>query len=275
MFGIPKVERKVFKRDFLNNVIVVGTYPHNRSCTELRQSLKERYANTLPIQSDNPQQQYKIDIDVKTNQTRVNADIDQHERQLTLRSRNMQKELNLNNNVFQYRENGNGYGTSITFNEAICPVLGYLVESGVELFSRLQLRKINVIAFELNTNNPANRVDAWQPVSSLISSKLIGQYQAMFDVASAIKHHMNTLQLEEDNYLLTIKYGFNVLEKKTDGSSVKGQVILDLEISRQSAIAISETSNELKMMHQELYNAFSWCISEEFVKLLNLEEGVR
>lgn len=269
MFGIPDIERRTFRNDFINNVIASGVYNNNRSCIEHRETLKQRYADTLPIQNDVPQQQYQIDFDIKTSQTSVRAGVDEHERQLILRSRNMQKELALNNNTLQYRESGNGYGTSVTFNEAIRPALNYLEEAGVKSMNKLHLRKVNVVGFELNSGNPANQVVAWQPATSLIHSRLLAQYQAMTNVSSAIKQHISTMQLVEGDYLLTIKYGFNVLEKKPDGSGVKGQIIIDLEIARLTTIAITSTLEELRFMHQELYNAFNWCISEDFIKLLN------
>lgn len=274
MFGIPELEKRTFNNDFINNVIVSGEYISNRSCAEHRQTLKDRYAGILPIQNDVPQQQYQINIDVKTNQTSVNADVNESERQITLRSRNMQKELSLTNNNFQYRESGNVYGTSVTFNDAVRPALTYLAEVGVTSLNKLQLRKINVVGFELNTVNPANSVIAWQPASSLINERLIARYQAMLDVSSNIKQHISTLQLADGDYMLTIKYGFHVLEKKADGSSVKGQVIIDLDIARQSAINTDGAIDELCMMHQELFNAFNWCISEEFIRLLNREAGI-
>lgn len=273
MFGIPVLEKITFRNDFINNVVVRGNYNNNRSCANNRQALKSRYAELLPIQSDTPQQQYNINIDVKTNQTSVNANVDENERQVILRSRNMQRELILTNNEFQYQESGPAYGTSITFNDAVSPTLSFLEETGVANLNKLRLRKVNVVGFELNSSNPTQPVNTWQPVAELINEKLAVQYQAMMGVAPFITQHFNTLQFAEGDYMLTIKYGFNVLEKNVEGSSAKGQVVIDLEITRNIAIAVSETLNELRLMHQELYNAFNWCISERFVNLLN-QEGV-
>lgn len=140
--------------------------------------------------------------------------------------------------------------------------------------NKLHLRKINVVSFELNTVNPANQVLAWQPASSLINERMTARYQAMLDVSPFIKQHISTMQLAEGNYTLAIKYGFNVLDKKADGTVVKGQVIIDLDMVRNSGIITDEVINELNMMHQELFNAFNWCITEEFVNLLNREGGI-
>ena len=269
MFGIPELEKKTFRNDFINNVVVSGSYNNNRSCAEHRQALKERYTDLLPIQADMPQQQYRIDFDVKTNQTSVKANVDEKERQVVLRSRNVQSELTLNNNEFHYRESGQAYGTSATFNEHVAPVLGFLEESGVTSLNRLKLRKVNVIGFEQKAAEPSQKVFTWQPAANLISEKLNVQYQAMMGVMPFAKHHVSTLQFADGDYVLTIKYGFNVLEKKADDSSVKGQVIIDLEIARQSAVNTTDGLGELRIMHKELYNAFCWCISGEFVNLLN------
>ena len=273
MFGIPALEKTTFRNDFINNVIVRGNFNNNRSCAEHRQALKNRYADLLPIQSDTPQQQYNINVDVKTNQTSVNANVDENERQVILRSRNMQRELILTNNEFQYQESGPAYGTSVTFNNAVSPTLDFLEEVGVATLNKLRLRKVNVVGFELNASDPTQPVNPWQPAADLINERLTAQYQAMMGAASFIRQHFNTLQFEEGDYFLSIKYGFNVLEKNIEGSRANGQVIIDLEITRNSAITVTEALNELHLMHQELYNAFNWSISDSFVSLLN-QEGV-
>ena len=54
----------------------------------------------------------------------------------------------------------------------------------------------------------------------------------------------------------------------------KGQVVLDLQIEKKSPVAINAVSEELSLMHKELYNAFLWSISDEFVRLLNIERNV-
>ena len=269
MFGIPELQKKTYRNDFINNVVVSGLYNNNRSCAEHRQALKERYTELLPIQTDMPQQQYRIDFDVKTNQTSVQANVDEKERQVVLRSKNIQSELTLNNNEFHYRESGSAYGTSTTFNEHVAPTLGFLEESGVTYLNRLKLRKVNVIGFEQRAAEPSQKVITWQPAANLINERLNAQYQAMMSVMPFAKNHVSTLQLADGDYILTIKYGFNVLEKKADDSSAKGQVIIDLEIARQSAINTTNGLEELNMMHKELYNAFCWCISGEYVNLLN------
>ncbi len=149
MFGIPEREKVTFHNDFINRVVVAGAYNSNRSCTSQRQALKERYADTLPMQRDSPQQQYRINIDVKTNQTSVDTNVDDQDHQVTLRSKNMQKELTLMNNNFRYQEIGNGYGTSMTFDNAVQPAIDYLQKAGVERLNMMKLQKVNVIGFEM------------------------------------------------------------------------------------------------------------------------------
>lgn len=142
MFGIPSLEKTTFRNDFINNVIVTGFFNNNRSCAEHRQALKDQYSDSLPLQSDVPQQQYNINIDVKTNQTSVQPNVDENERQVVLRSKNMQRELALTNNGFQYQENGSAYGTVATFNDAVTPLLNYLEEVGVDGINKLKLRNL-------------------------------------------------------------------------------------------------------------------------------------
>lgn len=275
MFGIPEIEKTTFQNNFINRVVVAGAYNTNRSCTMLRQSLKDRYVESLPLQSDNPQQQYRINIDVKTNQTSVDANVSDQDHQVTLRSKNMQKELMMTNSNFHYLENGSNYGTSSAFDTAVQPALSYLEESGVKQLNVLKLQKINVIGYEIGKQRETElSVPVWQPASNLINERLTPQYEAMLGTATSIKQHMNNIQFVDGVYVLTIKYGFNVTEKKEDGSMAKGQVILDLQIEKKNPITVSAVAEELILMHKELYNAFLWSISAEYIKLLNLGKEV-
>lgn len=274
MFGIPEIEKKTFNNHFINRVVVAGGYNQNRSCTAQRQSLMDRYAETLPLQTDNPQQQYRINIDVKTNQTSVDANVSDLDHQLTLRSKNMQKELMMTNANFHYQENGTNYGTSVSFDQAVQPALTYLQEAGIEQLNVLKLQKINVIGYAIGKQAATEApVPVWQPVSNLINARLVPQYEAMMDAVTSIRQHMSNIRLTDGTYTLTIKYGFNVIEKKEDGSMAKGQVIIDLEIERKSPVAMNAIMDELTLMHKELYNAFLWSISEEYVALMNTGKG--
>lgn len=276
MFGIPEIEKKTFRNDFINRVVVAGAYNGNRSCTEKRQSLKDRYKDSLPMQSDSPQQQYRINIDVKTNQTSVDTNVEDQDHQVTLRNKNMQKELTLMNNSFRYQEIGNGYGTSITFDNAVQPTIDFLKEAGVEQLNMMKLQKVNVIGYQMGKQATVEGpIPAWQPASNLINPRLVPQYEAMHGAATNLKQHISNMQLTDGQYVLTIKYGYNIIEKKLDGSMVKGQVIVDLEIERKAPVAIDAVSDELTLMHKELYSAFLWSISDNFVKLLNQEGEVQ
>ena len=270
MFGIPEREKVTFHNDFINRVVVAGAYNNNRSCTAQRQALKDRYADTLPMQSDSPQQQYQINFDVRTKQTSVNANMDEQDRQITLRSKNMQKELTLVNNSFRYQEIGDSYGTSVTFDGAVQPAVSYLKEAGVSLLNMMKLQKVNIIGYEMGKKEGVEGpVPFWQPASNLINARLVPQYDAMIGVAMNTRQHISNLILTDGAYVLTIKYGFRLMEKKNDGDVAKGQVIVDLEIERKIPVAIDAVADELTMMHKELYNAFLWSISDNYVNLLD------
>lgn len=269
MFGIPILEKKTFPNNFLNSVVAAGSYNNNRSCAEQREQLKARYKDSLPTQSDVPQQQYRIDLDMRTKQTSVRADVNENERQVTLRSPNMQKELALTNSQFHYKESGMAYGTAVTFNDAVRPALDYLGEVGVGQLNTMQLRKVNAVGFEMKSPRENLPVAAWLTAQNLINARLATSYASMPDVSSYIKQDIKTMQLEDSGYALTIKYGFVIQEMEADKSVAKGQVIVDLEIKRQTAIGLADVMAELEMMHKELYNVFCWSISDEFVRLLN------
>ncbi len=275
MFGIPEREKITFRNDFINRVVVAGAFNNNRSCTEKRQLLKDMYKDSLPLQSDSPQQQYRINIDVKTNQTSVDTNVDDQDHQVTLRSKNMQKELSLMNNSFRYQEVGNAYGTSISFDQAVQPAIDYLKETGVEQLNMMKLQKVNVIGYEMGRQATAEGpIPAWQPASNLINPRLVPQYEAMLGASTSIKQHISNMQLTDGQYILTIKYGYNITERRPDDSIVKGQVIVDMEIERKAPVTIDTVADELTLMHNELYNAFLWSISDNFINLLNQgEEG--
>ena len=67
-----------------------------------------------------------------------------------------------------------------------------------------------------------------------------------------------------ENHILTLRLGF---KQNADAALM----LLDLDRYNQSNLDINEVQPTLEQFHQDIHNAFRWCIPDEKLNLFNLE----
>ena len=75
------------------------------------------------------------------------------------------------------------------------------------------------------------------------------------------------MQLEDSGYQLTLRYGYQIINKDDNGKKADGLIILDLEMSHRN-VKIENLESELRIFHTELYNAFIWSLSDNAINIL-------
>lgn len=269
MFGIENYEKSTLKNNFLKNIIFKLYYKENTSCTSKRSDFIEVLKKDYPIITDGIAQEIAFTIGGQSGKEHsVSIKDNSNAHQVIMRSKDVQKEILLNNELFQYKETGQIYSGSKDFDSCIKNAMDFLQENGTTECKTLSLRKINAVDFTSNdTNN--QEVPTFGPVRELIAPYLLCTYESFKPTNKFIKQNIYTLQLEEKDYTLTIKYGYIISEKSPSNSNIKGQIIIDLLIEKKGTFDINEVKNELEKCHQELYNAFRWCISPKMFNLIN------
>ncbi|WP_225226486.1 TIGR04255 family protein [Phocaeicola intestinalis] len=272
MFGINNYEKCIFKHNFLRNIIFKVHYKENICCTSKRSDFIETFKEDFPIVSDGIAQAISFTLGGQNGKEQsVSVKDDSNAHQVIMRSINAQKELTLNNELLQYKETGLTYSSSNDFNSKINQGIAFLKENGTTECKAFSLRKINIVDFVSN-NMENEEVSTYDPLRELIAPYLLCMYEDFRSSNKFIKQNIYTIQFEENDYFLTIKYGYIISEKNASSSNIKGQIVIDLSLEKKSSCSIDILlSEELQKCHQELYNAFRWCISPKMFNMINEE----
>lgn len=268
MFGIPFKEEVVYNRNFLNNVIFDATFAVNRKCSANRDDIANEFAAELPIRTDGVSQEIQFSFNAKTKSNSITTRQDEDNRTLILRAKDGQKQLDLTNISMKYQETGAKYKDQKDFDAKVGKGLKFLSQIDVKEFTKISLRKVNIVNFNTSSNGYVETI-GYNAVQDLISPKLLCSFESLVDSIPFMKQHMSTIQFEDADNQLIIRYGTIIDSKQENGRSVKGKVIIDFQLSKMSRVSIQEVDQLLSDYHQELYNAFNWCITEHMLQILN------
>ncbi len=270
MFGIDSYEKFVFSHNFLRNIIFKVNYKENKSCTAKRESFIEVFRESYPIITDGIAQEIALTMGAQQIGQTISIKDNGDAHQVIMRSKNGQKEFVLTNDFLQYKESGHTYKNSIDFNLQINKAIDFLNSSNTNECKILTLRKVNIVDFASN-NAGGQEAPTYDPLRELLAPHLLCMYEAFKPCNKFIKQNMYSLLLEEDDYTLTIKYGYIVAEKNPAVSNIKGQIVIDLSLEKKNISSIDILNEEIQKCHQELYNAFRWCISDKMLNILKQE----
>ncbi len=272
MFGINNYEKCIFKHNFLRNITFKVYYKENVSCTSNRNDFIKIFNKDFPIISDGIAQAISFTLGGQNGKEQsVSIKDDSNAHQIIMRSKNAQKEFTLNNESLQYKETGETYSSSHNFDSKIKEGITFLQKNGTTECKTFSLRKINIVDFA-SKNMEDKEVSTYDPLRELIAPYLLCMYEEFKSSNKFIKQNIYTIQFEENDYFLTIKYGYIVSERNTSNSNIKGQIIIDLSIEKKSSLSIDVLATELQRCHKELYNAFRWCISPKMFKMINEDQ---
>ena len=273
MFGIQNYDKSIFKHNFLRDIVFKVYYKENTLCSSRRNDFVEIFKDDYPIITDGISQEIAFTLDRQQREEQsisIKNNSDAH--QIIMRSPSNQKEFVLNNESLQYKESGREYISSQNFNSKIRMAVPFLQEVGVVECRAFSIRKINIIDF-LSKNTENNKeVATYEPLRELIAPYLLCSYDNFKSANKYIKQNVYTIQLEERDYLLVIKYGYVISEKNSSTSNIKGQVIIDLSIMKKGSFPIDGMIEELRKCHCELYNAFRWSISQKLLTMISEEQ---
>lgn len=267
MFGIDNYDKFVFNHNFLRNIIFKVHYKENKSCSAQRQKFIDAFKENYPIHTDGISQEISLTMGTQQTNQAISIKDNGDAHQVIMRSTDAQREFVLTNDFLQYKENGKTYKSSTDFNSQIKKALGFLKFSDTNECKSLTLRKINIIDF---TSDSANEIEVqtYEALSQLLAPHLLCQYNGFLSCNKFIKQNIYNLQLEENGYTLTIKYGYIIAEINPTITSAKGQIIIDLFLEKSNITAIDSLDEEIEKCHQELYNAFRWSISDRMLEIL-------
>lgn len=265
MFGLQNYfPKETFKKNFLRSVSVRAEYAENSKITAAREQFKNLYADVMPRVEDMPSTHINFTND---NVTICNENEDH---KLSLRSEDLKREITLTNNFCNYLIlGGDTYVNSEELDLHFGKAAVFLNSCGITDIKMLTAKKVNMVHFASSSNGKVKKVNIprFAPLQQLISPEFLSQLDTIHSINPFIKQNINTLILQDSGYVLTLKYGIDITEVNENGT-IHGDIIIDIMIQKQG-VKVDNVQAELKVFHQELYNAFRWVLSDYTIKTLN------
>lgn len=260
MFGINSTPYEVFAKNFLRSVTFSAFYQETASCTELREQFKKLFSDIMPKAEEANGAKFELNNGTFVQDNRYDA------KQLVLRSSDMQKSFTLTNDSCVYDVSGSMYKNSEELNSHIKKASSFLETCGIRDFTNIVLRKQNILQFNIQSNDQ-RPAPLFGPLTQIISNRLLLSFGSLEDISNYTRQSMQTMQLEDSGYQLTLRYGYQIINKEDNGKKADGLIILDIEMSHRN-VKIENLESELHKFHTELYNAFIWSLSDNAIRIL-------
>lgn len=273
MFGLNVSEKKIFARNFISEVSCKLSFAENKKCSSERQCFIDSLKDDYPKCSDGITQEIQLrQMNGRGTSLSVNSKDDEH--QIVLVNDEVNRKIILNNVSLVVSDVAGAYQSSEKYDEGIGKIIDAASPFNINRFNSVELRKLNLIGFSAKSKN-GDKIIVSQALEQVVSRNLIVAYGSFGDVGTYMRRHIYDMKLVDGDYELNIKYGLILDDVNADVTEVKGKLVVDLSIKKNSATEIAESQNVLRVCHKELYNAFCWCTSDEFKNVLNNAYGER
>ncbi len=253
MFGFPKTEYKVFKRNFLRKVIFQLEFNKNFKIAENEESLKSFFLEEFPrfVKAQGNGLQITFGNEKPKLETLNQSD------NFILKSQDGQKTLEINDRSLRLSFDAPSYISSDNIRTILDLIFNFFHDK-IEIIEKVSLKKINIIEFD-STNNP-NGI-----LYFLLNKSIVGNVDS-FPNTELINHNLQSVNYRDDNFLLNLKYGMNLPPIQ----NLKiGQLIIDIEISKYTKTNILDVKEVFENINSEMYNVFYSLLSDDAKKILD------
>lgn len=245
MFGFPKTDRRVFKRNFLRTVIFQIGFRPCPLFEERKQEIKELFAERFPRISE----KNNLSLSFRLNDKNPILHPASGTAVLEMRSADGQKVVTVNESGFSYTQNGQSYTSFENLKEEIESVNAFFALCGIETINRLAIRKLNIIEFDL-TANPAD-------VFRYVFAPGLWAGLDYFPDFAALAQNINAFQYAEGAQKLTLQYGLNITPESL------GQVVIDIDRFDVSETEAGEVFQKAANLNADIFDVFHWAINKE------------
>ncbi len=262
MFNFPVIERKPdfkFKNNLLQTVTFQVKYSSNASLVSeedfWKKSLLKNYPNVRKLMQVKSAIQFEF-----PEKTPIIHPPKSKASGFEFRSQDSNKIITIAEDAFTFTVKGDAYSNFQTiytqFDELFIPLL---VEKGSNSYSRVAIRKINIIGFGVTEESTV--ADA---LPHFLNSSLVENF-SFFPCNEYVDKNLIHSIYKNLPYQLNFIYG--LLEKSAP--EVSYRLLLDIDLFK----ANSETSSDeirgvMKDINGEIFNIFNWSINENFLNSL-------
>ena len=255
IFGFNEVQHKDFKNNFLKSVILQLSYNKVLDFQDKRQKIENFFKDLFPrvgVPTSSG-----IHITFKNASTPVLEQVN-NEDKIEMKSLSGQKTLLISNTSIVFTTTGKEYINYVQLESDMCKIQEYFTHCEIKELTRISIRKINIVDFKNALGDP------FTIFQSLINTELVGNL-AYFPSSTYLKQNIQNLTFKKDVYTFNIKYGLNMQNPQPD----IGQLLIDFDLILTDKISVTNLFTITDEINQEIFNAFNWVVSENFINLMN------
>lgn len=259
MFGFPKVEYRIFKKNFLKTVVFqINFEKPSDEFIDYSDQIKNLFLADFPRFNSSKGKGFSISF---TNDKSPDFQETEEGHNIELRSQDGQSIININQNSLTYTLTGKTYSSFSSIKSNLTKISELLSLCSINQLNRVAVRKINIVEFKNEDENPSNILDF------MINPNLIGNLNYIPNRES-INHCIQSINLRNNDNYLNIKYGLNIPPQL---DSNIGQLIIDIDLYKVGSVEVEELFSTFKDINSETFNIFNWVINENTIKILNDE----
>lgn len=262
MFGIPKAEREIFKRNFLKTAIFSLKYSTNKKLVDFKEDIKDIFKGCevtpimkgvgLQIKFEGGKQ---VVESVKGSDEIIGFDF---------KLPNDDLHINIQQGNLSLKINSEKYLGFDSLLEYLPKINKFFELLDVKSYGNLSIRKINVLELE---KTEAVKEPAQVLLKTFINKRLLGDI-SYFGDSDYVSSNINSLIFNDGDDTLNLRYGMN--SPKGFSSDIR-HILIDIESTSKKNSDLEKLEGDLTFINQHIYNTFIWVISDTFKKILNDE----
>lgn len=261
MFGFKKIDRSnidEFKKNYLRSVVVQVRFDNSFKLDDRIDTFKETFKDEFPRFKE--QSKHSLNVTIGEDETPIIEPSKKVSNGFNLRSESGNKLLSCNTDAVTLNIAGVEYKNFEQLKDFLNKLQNLLESCGLDSLSRVSIRKINIIDFNIPENE---EVTPYQLMEFILNNNLVGKSEAI-PSSSSIEQSIQSLTLQKKSYRLILRYGMIVHSPKNK----KGQVLIDIDCINNNSVAVRNIKSEFESINSEIFNIFNWCLSEEAYKQL-------
>lgn len=153
---------------------------------------------------------------------------------------------------------GREYVNFDAFKSVLGSFSNFFSSVSIKIVKRISLRKINMMEFNNIQDNKLGYTDVILNKALLINSDIVP--------STNLQQGIQTLNYAIGDWKLDFKYG---IVSPTLPEKVKPKVVLDIDIANIGEINQENVESTLLKINQQVFNVFSWSLSDSFKKFMN------
>jgi uncharacterized protein (TIGR04255 family) len=260
MFGFPNncQERESFNQNFLKSVVFQIQFKTTELINQKRDEIKQSFVKTHPRMQETISKGFEIKMNA--DKTPVVQPVSDTGEGFLLRSQDGQSSITFSKDSINISSSGKVYNNFEAFFKNISQIKNVFNLCNIQELTRVSIRKINIIDFEIPAEEKSSPVDV---LSMILSPDLLSNLSYLPD-KDYVRNNIHTLNFVKDNNILNLKYGVI----SPDENKRQGQIVIDIDLINKNILNTNDLESISKSINDELFNVFFWTLCEDAISTL-------